>query len=81
MDDENGQLVYSVEIGGVDVKVDAMTGVVVTVESGPELAPALRAMARPGDIVVCLGAGQSTEWAHALPDWLKARDLRPRGAA
>ena len=38
LDDENGQLVYSVEIGGVDVKVDAMTGVVVTVESGQDSA-------------------------------------------
>lgn len=54
---------------------------VVTVDNGPELAPALRSMARPGDMIVCLGAGQSTEWAHALPEWLKARDLRPRGAA
>ena len=38
LDDENGLLVYSVEIGGVDVKVDAMTGVVVTVESGQDSA-------------------------------------------
>jgi UDP-N-acetylmuramate--alanine ligase len=21
-------------------------------------------------MVVCLGAGNSTEWAHGLPDWL-----------
>lgn len=33
LDDENGQLVYSVDIGGVDVIVDAMTGAVVTVDS------------------------------------------------
>lgn len=36
LDDENGQLVYSVEIGGVDVKVDAMTGAVVTVDNGQD---------------------------------------------
>ena len=35
------------------------------------LVPVIRRMAGPGDTVVCLGAGNSTEWAHALPDWLK----------
>lgn len=25
---------------------------------------------RPGDMVICLGAGTSTEWANALPQWL-----------
>ena len=33
LDDENGQLVYSVQIGASDVKVDAMTGTVLGVES------------------------------------------------
>ncbi|HQY91265.1 PepSY domain-containing protein [Caldilinea sp.] len=33
LDDENGLLVYGVEIGNTDVKVDAMTGAVVTVEN------------------------------------------------
>jgi len=32
LDDEDGQLVYSVEIGSTDVKVDAMTGAVLKVE-------------------------------------------------
>ncbi len=36
LDDENGQWVYSVEIGGIDVKVDAMTGAVVTVDNGQD---------------------------------------------
>lgn len=37
LDNENGSLVYSVEIGGKDVKVDAGTGAVLHVESdGPE---------------------------------------------
>lgn len=36
LDDENGTLVYSVEIGSSDVKVDAMTGAVLGVESGED---------------------------------------------
>ena len=37
LDDENGQLIYSVELdGGVDVKVDAMTGAVLGTESGQD---------------------------------------------
>jgi len=27
----------------------------------------VRALARPGDYVVCLGAGSITQWAYALP--------------
>jgi UDP-N-acetylmuramate--alanine ligase len=35
---------------------------------GPdELAPLLRSLARPDDIVVCLGAGSITNWANSLP--------------
>jgi UDP-N-acetylmuramate--alanine ligase len=35
---------------------------------GPEhLAEMVHAIARPGDFVVCLGAGTITQWAHALP--------------
>ncbi len=36
LDDENGQLVYSVEIGSTDVKVDAMTGAVLGAEAGQD---------------------------------------------
>jgi UDP-N-acetylmuramate--alanine ligase len=28
-------------------------------------------MAKPGDVVVCLGAGNITAWAHALPGQLQ----------
>lgn len=36
--------------------------------SGPEALPALiRTLAKPGDMVVCLGAGTITQWANALP--------------
>ena len=36
-------------------------------ESPAALAQAIRDVARPGDIVVCLGAGSITNWANALP--------------
>ena len=35
---------------------------------GPQaIAPALRELARPGDFVVFLGAGNITQWAYACP--------------
>jgi UDP-N-acetylmuramate--alanine ligase len=45
-------------------------GAVTAVDSEHDIAPLLRRCARPGDIVICLGAGNSTEWAHALPEWM-----------
>ena len=36
LDDEDGKLVYSVEFNGTDVKVDAMTGTILTVETGQD---------------------------------------------
>jgi UDP-N-acetylmuramate--alanine ligase len=36
------------------------------------LAPTVRALARPGDMIVCLGAGSITNWANALPEELAA---------
>jgi UDP-N-acetylmuramate--alanine ligase len=32
-----------------------------------ELAPIVRALSQPGDLVVCLGAGSITSWANSLP--------------
>ncbi len=41
--------------------------------AGPkDLAGMVRRMARPGDYVVCLGAGNITQWAYALEGELKA---------
>ena len=40
------------------------------VDRPDDLVPALKRVIKPGDTVVCLGAGTSTEWAHALPEWL-----------
>ncbi len=44
------------------------------------LAPLLRELARPDDIVVCLGAGSITNWANSLPDDLARLDARSRVA-
>jgi UDP-N-acetylmuramate--alanine ligase len=39
---------------------------------GPEkLAGIVKGIARRGDYVVCLGAGNITQWAYALPEELK----------
>jgi UDP-N-acetylmuramate--alanine ligase len=46
---------------------------------GPEsLAEMVNAIAKPGDYVVCLGAGNITAWAHALPEQLAALQSRTR---
>ncbi|KQY99977.1 UDP-N-acetylmuramate--alanine ligase [Pseudolabrys sp. Root1462] len=40
---------------------------------GPEqLAGIIKGLAKPGDYVVCLGAGSISQWAYALPGELKA---------
>jgi len=40
---------------------------------GPrDLAGIVKGLAKPGDYVVCLGAGSITQWAYALPGELKA---------
>ena len=40
------------------------------VDAATDLAAVIRTIGRPGDTVLCFGAGNSTEWAHALPNWL-----------
>jgi UDP-N-acetylmuramate--alanine ligase len=52
---------------------------VVAVDSPTAIAPLLRRHARAGDVVVVLGAGNSTEWAHELPVLL-ADEPRRAGA-
>ncbi|HVY41632.1 MAG TPA: UDP-N-acetylmuramate--L-alanine ligase [Hyphomicrobiaceae bacterium] len=49
---------------------------VVVVDNEREIAGAVRSIARSGDMVVCLGAGHSTDWAHALPQWLAEQAVR-----
>ena len=42
---------------------------------GPEqLASVIKDLAKPGDYVICLGAGSISQWAYALPGELKALD-------
>lgn len=44
----------------------------VTALNSPEELPALiKELAEPEDIVICLGAGNISQWAHALPEQLK----------
>jgi UDP-N-acetylmuramate--alanine ligase len=52
----------------------------IAIDSVRELPAAIRRMVRPNDTVICLGAGTSTEWAHALPDWLAAEEPRRANA-
>lgn len=45
---------------------------VIPLPAAGELAGIVHGLAKPGDLVVCLGAGNITQWAYALPDQLKA---------
>ncbi len=44
----------------------------VALDRPQDLARMVKRLAQPGDIVVCLGAGNITQWAYALPDELAA---------
>ncbi|MGJ5004200.1 UDP-N-acetylmuramate--L-alanine ligase [Bradyrhizobium sp. HKCCYLRH2060] len=45
---------------------------VVPLPKAADLARIVKDLAKPGDLVVCLGAGNITQWAYALPGELKA---------
>jgi UDP-N-acetylmuramate--alanine ligase len=45
---------------------------VIALDSSEKLASLIKGIAQPGDMVVCLGAGNITQWAYALPGELKA---------
>ncbi len=45
---------------------------VIPLPGAPQLAGIVAGLAKKGDYVVCLGAGNITQWAYALPDELKA---------
>jgi UDP-N-acetylmuramate--alanine ligase len=49
---------------------------VVALEGPDKLAGLIAEVARPGDYVVCLGAGSITQWAYALPGELAATEAR-----
>lgn len=42
-----------------------------TLQKPEDLAPMIKSLAAPGDFVICLGAGNITAWAHALPKELE----------
>jgi UDP-N-acetylmuramate--alanine ligase len=43
-----------------------------TLASAEDLPSLIHRIAQPGDFVICLGAGNITQWAHALPQHLDA---------
>jgi UDP-N-acetylmuramate--alanine ligase len=45
---------------------------VIPLPNSGELARVIKGLAGRGDLVVCLGAGNITQWAYALPAELKA---------
>ncbi len=45
---------------------------VIPLDDPEQLAGIVKGLAKPGDYVVCLGAGSITQWAYALPAELKA---------
>ena len=45
---------------------------VIALQNSADLARIVKGIARSGDLVVCLGAGNITQWAYALPGELKA---------
>jgi UDP-N-acetylmuramate--alanine ligase len=47
---------------------------VLSIDGPNELAGVVHAVVRPGDLVICLGAGTITQWAYALPGELAALD-------
>ncbi|RME96088.1 MAG: UDP-N-acetylmuramate--L-alanine ligase, partial [Alphaproteobacteria bacterium] len=57
-------------------------GSVLPAEAGAEaLSHHVRALARPGDLVIGMGAGTITEWMHLLPKLLPDADMAAGGAA
>ncbi|HEY9079550.1 UDP-N-acetylmuramate--L-alanine ligase [Magnetovibrio sp.] len=46
-----------------------------------ELPEVVKDMARPGDMIVCLGAGNITQWANRLPERLRKLRYGGRGGA
>jgi UDP-N-acetylmuramate--alanine ligase len=45
---------------------------VIPLDGAQDLARTVKRLAQPGDIVVCIGAGNITQWAYALPGELAA---------
>ena len=43
-----------------------------TIDDNKQLAPVVNRLMKPGDVVICLGAGTISQWAYALPNELAA---------
>jgi UDP-N-acetylmuramate--alanine ligase len=56
-------------------------GSVAVLADAPDAGPVIMQQATAGDVVIYLGAGNSTEWAYALPEWLAASEPKRAGAA
>jgi len=54
---------------------------VTVVDDALDIGPLVTQRAASGDLVIYLGAGNSTEWAYALPEWLAARAEPKRAGA
>ena len=54
---------------------------VLPLDSPTSLARVISQEAKAGDTVVCLGAGDITSWAYALPGQLEAMDAAPQAAS
>ncbi len=53
---------------------------VTSINRAEDVVPLVRRYCRPGDMIVFLGAGNSTEWAQNLADWLAIEEPRRAGA-
>ena len=69
---------YGLELAGAS-RDDLVSGLkmrghksVMPMESPQRLASLVAGLAKPGDYVICLGAGTITQWAYALPGELEA---------
>jgi UDP-N-acetylmuramate--alanine ligase len=49
---------------------------VTSVDDARDVLPLLRRYGKPNDMIVCFGAGHSTEWAANLPIWLAETEQR-----
>jgi UDP-N-acetylmuramate--alanine ligase len=56
-------------------------GSVAVLADALDVGPVVMQQATAGDLVIYLGAGNSTEWAYALPEWLAASEPKRAGAA
>jgi UDP-N-acetylmuramate--alanine ligase len=61
----------SKEIIAASIKQSDFAGEVITLDSPTNLANTLSPLLKPKDIVICLGAGDITNWAYALPKELE----------